>query len=286
MGKYFEGWYCKLQNQNETIAFIPAIHGESQADMGSSIQIISNNLVAAANYPKNSFNLKRNKFINIGNSFFSTQGAHLDINTSNLKIQGDLKFREITPLNYDIMGPFTLVPFMECRHSVLSLSHKINGKITINGKTTAFNDDLGYIEGDRGHSFPSHYLWTQCSWKAETPCSLMLSVANIPFAATKFTGIIAVILFNGKQYRMGTYFGAKIVECKNKAVTIKQGKLILTAQLLKTQEQLLKAPVKGNMSRLIRESAACSVRYIFKINNRIIFDFIRDNAGFEYEFEV
>lgn len=75
--------------------------------------------------------------------------------------------------------PFKYVPFMECRHSVWSMRHSVSGTVYINGQEYSFQNAWGYWEGDRGHSFPKEYLWTQCCFDGG---SLMLSVAEIPIA--------------------------------------------------------------------------------------------------------
>ena len=46
------------------------------------------------------------------------------------------------------------IPFMECRHSVWSMRHLVNGELSVNGKRYSFQNALGYWEGDRGSSFP------------------------------------------------------------------------------------------------------------------------------------
>lgn len=66
---------------------------------------------------------------------------------------------------------------MQCRHSVFSMGHRVDGQLTINGQVYHFQNDMGYIEGDCGSSFPERYIWTQCSFPNG---SLMLSVADIP----------------------------------------------------------------------------------------------------------
>ena len=38
----------------------------------------------------------------------------------------------------------------------------------------------------------------------------MLSVADIPFAGTHFTGSVGSVFFRGKEYRLATYKGLKI----------------------------------------------------------------------------
>lgn len=53
----------------------------------------------------------------------------------------------------------------------------------------------------------------------------MLSVADIPIAGIRFTGIIGVVLWQGKEYRIATYLGARVVKIENKMVRVKQGVL-------------------------------------------------------------
>ena len=107
------------------------------------------------------------------------------------------------------MGPFHYIPFMQYKHSVISMKHIVNGTLTINNENYVFKNDLGYIEGDRGFSFPKQYAWTHCFFNDG---SLMLSVADIPFGLFHFTGSISVILLNDKEYRFATYLGAKAIK--------------------------------------------------------------------------
>lgn len=192
-----------------------------------------------------------------------------------------MDFGPLSPLKYDIMGPFALVPFMECRHSVLSMRHSIRGNVWINGQEYLFQNAWGYWEGDRGRSFPKEYIWTQCCFSEG---SLMLSVADIPMAGIHFTGIIGAVLWRGKEYRIATYLGARVVRTQNKMVRIIQGNLELDAWLLEASEQPLKAPAKGNMIRTIHESASCRAFYQLRKEGRTLFAFETDRASFEFEY--
>ena len=51
------------------------------------------------------------------------------MDTPGLNVNGRLDFGTLTPIKYDIMGPFALVPFMECRHSVISMRHPVWGAL-------------------------------------------------------------------------------------------------------------------------------------------------------------
>jgi hypothetical protein len=165
------------------------------------------------------------------------------------------------------------------------MTHKVNGRVQINGKQIDFTDGTGYIESDRGTSFPKRYAWTQCCWHDELPCSVMLSVADIPFLGGSFTGIIGAVSWRGQEYRIATYLGAKLVFLYRGRISVVQDKYMLTAELLDKRELPLRAPVSGSMIRLIRENPSCRVRFCFSHRDRVLFDFVSEQASFEYEYE-
>lgn len=246
----FYGWYLKCQSDTQTLAVIPAIHSAGRKRT-CSIQIITDHDAWTVTFPADVFRrTKRNIFI--GENRFGEKGIRLAIHTSQLNIKGKLDFGMLCPLKYDIMGPFTFVPFMECRHSVWSMRHSVRGNVHINGQKYSFHNAWGYWEGDRGRSFPKEYIWTQCCFIGG---ALMLSVADIPMAGIHFTGVIGVVLWLGKEYRMATYLGTRVVQIQRNMVRVIQGDLELDIQMLETSECPLKAPTEGNMIRTIHESA-------------------------------
>ena len=277
---YFKGWYFKCSNENKTIAFIPAFH-QSNHEKTASLQIITDD--TAFNIPFQSLQYRENPLaIKIGENIFSKEGIRLQIKNNDLSANGALCFDGLTPIQYDIMGPFKFVPLMQCRHSVYSMRHRINGQITVNGQQYVFQNGIGYIEGDYGSSFPKEYIWTQCHFNNG---SLMLSVADIPFLGFHFTGIIGVVLLNGKEYRIATYLGAKVKLIGKNTVTVKQGDYQLTAKLIQKNSQPLAAPSHGLMNRTIHESASCKAYYRFSYKEKVLFEFVGDRASFEYEYE-
>ena len=195
---------------------------------------------------------------------------------------GELKFGRLTPIKNDIMGPFRFVPFMQCRHSIRSMRHTVNGELLINGEKYIFDNADGYIEGDRGHSFPSVYAWTHCFYG---DVSLMMSAADIPLCGIHFTGVICSVICGGKEYRLATYKGAKAVKISGGEIVIKQGDMTLYAALIEKDPHPLKAPESGAMTRVIRESASCRAAYRFEKGSRTLFSFESDKASFEYEYE-
>lgn len=143
-----------------------------------------------------------------------------------------------------------------------------------------FQDAFGYWEGDQGCSFPKEYVWTQCGFPDG---SLMLSVADVPVAGFHFRGVIGVVLWKGREYRLATYLGARAVQAQNGKLRIVQGDLELEARLLEGVKRPLKAPANGDMTRTIHESAACQAFYRFRKGERIFFSFKTDRASFEYD---
>jgi hypothetical protein len=274
----FYGWYFKCQSKTQTLAIIPAIHRAGRKST-CSIQLITHDNTWTVEWDGDDFYRDRKNIV-IGNNQFSRERISLEIDTKELQAKGELKFQNITPLKYDIMGPFALLPWMECRHSVYSMRHFISGTLNINGNPYSFENDLGYWEGDSGYSFPKKYLWTQCCFDEGT---IMLAVADIPILGFHFTGIIGVVLWNGKEERIATYCGAKVKKRENQTICIKQGKLELEAQLLEDNSHPLKAPTKGKMVRTIHESVACKARYRFSKGGQVVFEKEVDNASFEIE---
>ena len=280
MHSFFYGWYLKCQSDTQTLAVIPAVH-KAENKCTCSIQIITED--GAWIIPFSVDDLRRSRrVIRLGNNRFGERGFSLSIHTSELTVKGEIGFGPLSPLKYDIMGPFSLVPFLECRHSVFSMLHTVRGKIEINGQEYIFSDARGYWEGDQGRSFPGEYAWTQCCF---ADGSLMLSVADIPLAGFHFTGVICAVLYKNREYRLATYLGAKAVQIHSGRLRITQGDLELEARLLRRSEKVLQAPKKGDMVRSIRESAACLTFYRFRQGKRTLFEFETDRASFEYEYQ-
>lgn len=279
MRDYFCGWYLKCQNGRQTIAVIPAYH-ITGGKKTCSVQVITDDASWNAVFPYAEFHMS-DSAVDIAGNHFDKNGFTLDLHTPELTAVGKLTFGPFSPIAYDIMGPFQYVPFMECRHSVFSMKHTVSGTLIINGERYTFENGTGYIEGDRGYSFPKAYVWTQCCFPEG---SVMLSVADIPFCGLHFTGVISAIHFQGKEYRIGTYFGARAVYIRDGQVVVKQGRKQLTVKRIEKKGHPLAAPVGGNMSRTIHETPACKAYFCYEEAGRKVFAFEADNAAFEYEY--
>ena len=267
--KGFEGWYYKHQLGADAVAFIPG-----RAKSGSFVQMISTEGSRYFAVPE----LWAEKgVIHGGNCLFSSRGCRIDLPG----VSGEIFYGKLTALNSDIMGPFRFLP-MECRHGVISMYHKLKGSLVIDGKRHSFDGGIGYIEKDSGKSFPSSYQWLQCNDFGE-PCSLMVSIANIPFCGGNFTGCICSIIYGGREYRLATYKGVRILAADENHIRLFQGKLLLELDITPLcPGKSLYAPVKGQMTGIIRESVSAGIRARLWDRSRQVFDLRSSYAAYEF----
>jgi len=280
--KYFEGYYVKCVGPKDSIA---VIFGRQtyRKEKSSFIQIVTKDrpysLSFAGKENEDIFNNK--KFdIKVDKNCVNKTGLFLEIDSPELTAKGSVTFGEFAKIKYDAMGPLKFLPFMECRHTVISMKHTVEGQITINGEVYDFNDGVGYIEGDRGSSFPSKYFWSQCNGE---DASVFASAAVIPYMGIRFMGTVCVVHYKGSEYRFASYLGARVKQMDSKRLLIKQRKKQLEIEVLDEKDGLpLMAPMSGRMSRTIEESLVRTVRYQFTLGDNILFDFTSDRASYEY----
>lgn len=284
---YFEGWYLKHQSpRGQTLALIPAFHTGGGGRRTASLQIIANDKSWWLEYPEEQMRVSRQPFqMQIGPSAFGFQGIRLQIQQEDLSLHGVLRYGPLTALRSDIMGPFRFFAGMQCVHGVISMGHSLSGTLELNGEPLDFSGGIGYMETDRGRSFPSRYLWSQCLWDGPERGSLMLAIAAIPLPVGGFTGCICSIVYGGREYRLATYRGVKIEKWSSSGAVIRQGTYRLEAELLKERRQALRAPVEGRMERTIHESLCAEVRYRFWHGKELLFQHTDSHASFEYASE-
>lgn len=297
--RYFEGWYfkCISTNRKHAIAIIPGMAVDPQGRKHAFVQII--NAVSGKTwyyrFPYTDFHSSTDRFdVEINNNAFNSDGLSLNIDTGEGSIKGRLTFSEVHPFptschNPGIMGPFSFFPFMECYHAIIHLSHKIQGKINLDGEILDFNGGVGYIEKDYGRSFPKNYIWLQASHFDASNASFVFSRARIPFLGGEFPGFFAyftdfkdvTVLFATYNYsRLNNWKVDSIQRTCSGELTGPAGTLIFKAQMAGGGS--LRAPVDGLMDREIIESitAWVSVRLINK-KGELVFESTSSEAGME-----
>lgn len=270
----FEGWYIRVSDSHCSLAVIIGISQE-ETDPHAFIQTIDtiSKTSQYIRYPLCQLMIKEDPFtIFLGDSIFSESGLLLHLQNTKIEIHGEFLFGIFHPLKQTlytptIMGPFTYISNMECIHSLISIAHKVTGHVTIQGQSLSI-DGCGYIEKDRGISFPKRYIWLQSNTCIETKASIFLAHAHIPIKKLNFQGFLALLEVNGRQYRFATYYGA-IVKRKNHGdgsftLIIYQGLYRMFLRIEKGMAYPLSAPQKGSMGLKVSEGldGTCYIRLI------------------------
>jgi hypothetical protein len=216
--------------------------------------------------------------VKVGENIFSEQGIDLHVEEEGLSLRGKLHYGLLTPPPGDVMGAFRLVPGLECVHGVLSLGHRLAGSLTIQGQTVDFTDGLGYIECDRGRSFPRRYLWSQCAWE---DVRVMGAVATVPWKGWQFTGCTCLVAQAGRVLRLATDKGARVERWDETGAVVRQGRYRLSMEYLTGQSLPLQAPVGGGMNRCVQECLQALVRYRLERGRTCLFDHTDPWASFE-----
>ncbi len=294
---YFEGWYFKLVScEGRSIALIPGIayddHGEGQAF----VQVLDGNLKTSRylRFPVGSFRAAADRFlVTVGGSIFSDQQLTLNLEglEGTIRLSGTVGWPKpwYSP---GIMGPFAYIPFMECYHGIVSMDHRLEGSIMLDGERIDFTGGRGYAEKDWGRSFPSAYTWMQSNHFSVPGISLKCSVARIPWLGSSFTGFIAGCWLGDRLIRFTTYNRSSLRACR---ITEKQVDIVLRnpdheLEIIARREEAttLAAPIRGAMEGRIQETmdAHLSVKLIRRKDGALLLEDTGNHAGLEVAGEI
>lgn len=285
--RLFEGWYFKSisAGAESVYSVIPGVSvggGQSHAF----IQVL-NGLTRQSWYHEFSvkeFFAEDGRFdVSIGPNRFSNRGITLDIADSLQSISGELRFTGIhrwpvTILSPGFMGPYAFAPFLECYHDVLSLNHRIDGRLVVDGLVNDFAGGKGYIEKDWGHSMPAAWVWMQTNHFDEPDASLSVSVANVPWLGSSFSGFGIALWLRGHLYRFATYTGARLqclaVGDSAIAITVADRRTTLEITARRAAGAILASPKDGAMVGRIQETitAEATVRLTDKTTGAVFAD--------------
>lgn len=296
--KYFEGWYFKMVSEDGSsiLSVIPGISlSQNGEEQHAFIQVIDGKTAETYyfNYPIKDFQYSPDRFaIRIGTNYFSKDNIILDIKNDSTSFRGEVRMSDQVDLTNQkekkkgIMGWYRYVPFMQCYHGVVSLTHNLTGSISKGNETYNFNNGSGYIEKDWGKSMPSAWIWIQSNNFSSKQTSFMVSIANIPWLGSSFTGFLGFFYHDNTTQRFGTYTNAKVqMETSNSdtvKITITDKAYIYHLKIHREKAGLLKAPVQGSMDRRIAESIDAKLELmVVDKTHKVVFHDSTSIAGFE-----
>jgi len=292
---YFEGWYYKHVSCNleHVWSFIPGI-SLTNNDTHAFIQVI-NGITGETEYV--AFNIDEfscNKdilYVKIGNSVFTDKYIELNIQNEKFKVTGHLSYTNnisfpSSIFSPGIMGWYSFVPFMECKHGIVSANHDITGFLNINDDRINFMGGKGYIEKDWGTSFPEAWLWVQANNFNDNNISFSFSVAKIPWLGKFFIGFIAFLYYENRFIVFSTYNKSELTGIKRFTgyidFILKNHDYLLKVHVQESIIGELRAPVSGHMSRRIKEGVDSKVTiHLFDKHNNFIYSDSSKRAGLE-----
>ena len=288
---YFEGWYVKLVDPTEQYVFalIPGISMDKDGEQHAFVQVLDGKQATATYHRFNAgeFQPATTHFaVHVGESFFSADRLELRFP----ELIGDLQLSDqigwpATLGAPGVMGWYSFVPFMQCYHGVVSMDHRLEGRLEVHGQTVDFTGGRGYLEKDWGRSFPAAWIWWQTNhFDTPTPTSLMVSVGHIPWLGSHFVGFLAGWYFEGQLYRFTTYTGAKMkvyLEGDTVHMVLRQKNIRLEMAALHAPGGELVSPLGGQMAGKVNESMQATVRVRFYVDDRLCYEGTGRNAGME-----
>lgn len=257
----FEGWYYKAQTaEGEIFCVIPGISRQPD-DPHSFIQLLDGFGTRYLRYPVEAFTGAADRLeVHVGNSVFTAEGYRL----CTPEIQAEIRFSSPVPYcprryTLGVMGPFALLPGVECRHGIVLADSRADGFFRWENGARQITGGRGYVEKDWGRAFPHSYVW--CHAFLDDGASFMLSAATVPLGRACVRGVIAFLRTREGWRKWATYTGARVVSAcslPGGAATLRVASpgSSLEVTLRPGAEGTLAAPSAAGMSRQVRESTA------------------------------
>lgn len=288
---YFEGWYFKVSTADFAFAIIIGI-AKNKLEEHAFIQTIDT-ITRKTRYYRFAIEdveiQTQPFFIRLKNNYFSKHHIIIDVED----LQADITMYACTDLQHTaysptIMGPFSYWKHMQCVHSIISLHHYVKGTIHVENEIKPING-IGYMEKDRGISFPREYVWAQSNSSNLKDCCFFFSIAHIPLGFTSFMGCICVLMIKQKQYRFASYYGVRIKDLtiqqyedyKEVKLKLQQYPYVLHITIRQYQAYPLLAPKDGVMEPKVFESLDSDIHLVMYKRGTKVHDMHFNQAGSE-----
>lgn len=279
---YFEGWFIKTNDKKNdlSVALIPGVAHFSEHE-----SFVQYNIVYKDTYYSGKITFSRDEFDVVGDPqtvmmpkfVFNEKGIKASLNNGETELLIDFDFGLFLPIRQSLYTPSIMGPLeylnMPCNHDIVSLRHTVKGRISINGEAIELSDALGYIEKDRGSTFPSRYAWAHANgFEHNSEATLFLSAAELEKGPLKKEGAIAIFHDGKEEHRFATYYGTVTdltvsPDEESYTITMKDlfKKLKVTVSLKNGSEMI--APMNAGMDYPIKETVKSDITMTFTKKN-------------------
>lgn len=286
---YFEGWYFKLTAPDgRVLALIP---GVVTGEDGHAFLQVADSMGESRylKFPLSDFYASPSRlWFRMGENIFSEQYIKVKIREEGFRLSGTVRFCRRTPypkrgLHRGIMGPFGLIPGLECYHGVVNLDGVSQGGLWKDGTFWDFSGGRCYVEKDWGTSFPKRWVWMQGHF--EKNVSFVAAVADVPVLGTALPGVIAVLTIAGECFPIATYWGGYCDRLHTGPgwveFTLCGPRTMFRVQAKLPQGASLAAPAAGKMDRTIQETLQGEISLTAARDGQLLYRGRAKNAGVE-----
>jgi len=283
---YFEGWYIRVVDESENInlAFIFAVTKDIE-DPHAFIQVYDGIALNSKyyrfdvndfKYKKDTVYIKDNS-LSLGKMYLKVDNIEININ---LDINTDNNNKNINASAMSYMSKFPL----ECFQEINILDGTYSGKLTLNNKKMVISGK-SYMEKTYGNKFPTKWIWIQCN-HFDKEAALTFAYGKIPVLRWKAKGFFSILNIQGKEYRFATYNLSRMkinkISDTQVEITMKRRftKMVINAKMI-DPVKLIGPLENGKMLLEVFESINSLVTLTLYKGNKVIFDIVGKNAGFE-----
>lgn len=279
---YFEGWYIKSTDKENdlSIALIPGV-----AHFSKDESFVQYNIVYKEQDFSGKITFRRDEFEIVGypqnivmpKFVFNEKGVKASLKNKSDHIMLDLDFGLFLPIEQSLYAPSIMGPLeylnMPCSHDIISMKHRVTGTVVINGEKIEIEKGAGYIEKDRGSTFPDKYVWAHSNGFAENnDATLFLSVAKVDKGPFSKNGAIAIYHDGEREHRFASYSGSILKVAVNED---QSGYTVILTDLFKRLEvsvslsnaRELIAPMNAGMDYPIKETVKSDITVDFSRRN-------------------
>lgn len=219
----------------------------------------------------------RDMDVHLGGNHFrlANGGGHLrlDVELDDLHLRGEVELRDLSgwpvrPWSPGVMGPFGLIPFLECYHGVVGFDPTTSGTLSLGDEVLDFDGGRAYVEKDWGSSFPQSWIWCQCnhferSEGAGQRVCLTASIAEIPNLGRTFPGFIVGLWIDGELFPFTTHHlaGVDVLVADDSTVrwVLHNRRHRLEITIVRAEPTSLPGPTIEGMQREVHETLLAQV---------------------------